>query len=314
MKVPEVITKDYLNKLDNGTFKDKDNNVIKMPDLTYDKNFKIFIKSNEKMLKKMINSVLHLNLNDIKIIYIDKEVYENNIDSHGSIYDYYLQINDNIYVDLEMYRNGYEINENKSYFYQVKQISTSLNSGEEYQSFNEKKFIQLNIVANEKSEIGEDIICNYSIIKKKIHIKNVITYVRYLDYYKNIYYNKFSNKKELEYWLMILNAKSFNELYEILKSFLDNELSNEIMKGVIVLSTKRLFTKQELININKQVEMDRERIFTKRGIEQGISQGIEKGAKEEKCSIAKKLMQMGMNVKDIIKVTNLTKEELKMIK
>ena len=310
MKIPKVITIDYLYQLDNGIIKDKNNKIIKMPDLTYDRNFKIFLKSNDKMLKRFLNSVLHLNINDMKIIFIDKEVYESNIDNHGSIYDYYLQINNHIYVDIEMYRNGYEINKNKSYFYQVKQISTSLNSGDDYQSFSDKRFIQLNIVASEKSDIGEDINYNYSIVRNKIHIENVVNYVRYLDYYQNKAYNKFSNRKEEENWLMILNAKSFKELYEILNSFLDNELADEIMKGVIGLSMKSLFTKQELININKQVEMDRERIFTQKGIEQGIK----RGAKENSISIAKKLMQMGMNIKDITKATNLTQEELKLIK
>jgi predicted transposase/invertase (TIGR01784 family) len=42
-----------------------------------------------------------------------------------------------------------------------------------------------------------------------------------------------------------------------------------------------------------------------------IEKGIEKGAKEEKISIAKKLLKEGMNIDRIAEITELPKEEIK---
>jgi len=52
----------------------------------------------------------------------------------------------------------------------------------------------------------------------------------------------------------------------------------------------------------------------KQGIEQGIQQGIEQGKKQEKIEIVKKLLELNTTIEDIIKVTNLTREEILKIK
>ena len=46
------------------------------------------------------------------------------------------------------------------------------------------------------------------------------------------------------------------------------------------------------------------------GIEQGKKEGIEQGKAEEKLSIAKKLKQSGMDIKQISGITGLAEEEI----
>ncbi len=48
----------------------------------------------------------------------------------------------------------------------------------------------------------------------------------------------------------------------------------------------------------------------KEGMEQGKKEGIEHGKAEEKLSIAKKLKQSGMDIKQISEITGLTEEEI----
>ena len=47
--------------------------------------------------------------------------------------------------------------------------------------------------------------------------------------------------------------------------------------------------------------------------EEGIEQGIEQGASNEKNSIAKNLLNIGMPIKDIMKATGLSKKQLNML-
>ena len=310
------ITLDYLDKLDNGLIKNKDGKVIRMPDLTYDKNFKVFFKSNEIILKRFLNSVLHLDLNidNMKVRFIDKEILESKINTHSSTYDYFVNINDNITLDIEMNRNEYETVKYKSFYYQNKQVTNSLKSGDDYHNLQDIQLLQLNLNAKDSKEYGEDIICYYSLITNSIHINSVITYLRYLDYYRKIYYNKFIDKEESDYWLAALTAKSFREFYEMLTSFLEKSLADRIIRDVIRLSMEAYFTEQELINLRKQEEMDTERYFTNKGIEEGISkgkaEGKTEGAKEKSVEIAKNMLDENISAELISKLTGITKEEL----
>lgn len=46
---------------------------------------------------------------------------------------------------------------------------------------------------------------------------------------------------------------------------------------------------------------------------QGLEQGIRQGAKERETSIAKNLLKLGMPIKDIVKVTGLSKSQITML-
>ena len=50
------------------------------------------------------------------------------------------------------------------------------------------------------------------------------------------------------------------------------------------------------------------------GIERGIKQGIERGVKQEKYATAKELIKSGIDLKTISKCTNISIEELEIMK
>ncbi len=49
------------------------------------------------------------------------------------------------------------------------------------------------------------------------------------------------------------------------------------------------------------------------GFDKGLKQGLEQGKKFEKIETAKKLLNSGMSIEEIIKITELTKEDLENI-
>ena len=55
------------------------------------------------------------------------------------------------------------------------------------------------------------------------------------------------------------------------------------------------------------------KIAEEKGIEKGIEQGIEQGSNNEKKSIAKNLLNIGIPIKDIIKATGLSKKQISML-
>ena len=54
-------------------------------------------------------------------------------------------------------------------------------------------------------------------------------------------------------------------------------------------------------------------IAREEGIEQGIEQGKKDGANNEKKSIAKNLLKIGLPIKDIMKVTGMNRKDIKLL-
>ena len=145
-------------------------------------------------------------------------------------------------------------------------------------------------------ELEDEIITNFyltsernlkvKILKEKLCVKIVqIDKARELGYTNN----------ELERWLKFIAAKNSDERAEVAKG---DELLVELNKWI-----------QEYVADDKMQEelnkWDLE-IAEGKGYEQGLEQGIEQNKKE----IAKKLIEMNLSIEDIVKATDLNKEEI----
>ena len=124
------------------------------------------------------------------------------------------------------------------------------------------------------------------ILKEKLCVKIVqIDKARELGYTNN----------ELERWLKFIAAQNSDERAEVAKG---DELLVELNKWI-----------QEYVADDKMQEelnkWDLE-IAEGKGYEQGLEQGIEQNKKE----IAKKLIEMNLSIEDIVKATDLNKEEI----
>ena len=50
------------------------------------------------------------------------------------------------------------------------------------------------------------------------------------------------------------------------------------------------------------------------GLQKGLKEGLQEGKKSEKKSIAKKMLETGMDAEQIMKITDLSKEEIEKLK
>ena len=50
-----------------------------------------------------------------------------------------------------------------------------------------------------------------------------------------------------------------------------------------------------------------------KGLEEGIKQGIEQGLEQAKIEIAKRMLEQGKNIEEIIELTDLSKEDIEAI-
>ena len=113
------------------------------------------------------------------------------------------------------------------------------------------------------------------------------------------------NKLEKE--LLILTLKKISEIEKIAKG--DEELmevTNELKKLTYDIDTIGLYDEEE----------ERRRIENTKinsAEEKGVKIGIEQGANNEKKSIAKNLLKLGMPIKDIVKATGLSKSQITML-
>ena len=230
---------------------------------------------------------------------MDKEILGSNKDEHGNTYDFFININDSIFVDVEVNTDYFKTAKNKSFLYYSRLISSSINTGKEYKSFSDKKYIQLNLNSKDKKEdFGEDCIYPYSTKTQSVYMSNAVIYLRYLDYYNRLYYNEDIKKEESDYFLAMLTSKSFVELYKMLDSFLEEDIKQRIMRDVIRMSMKISFNEQELKNLEKQVEMDTKETYINIGIE------------EKSIEVAKSMLIKGMSIDDIVDITKLSKEKI----
>lgn len=95
--------------------------------------------------------------------------------------------------------------------------------------------IQLNINVKDKSKtLGEDIVVQYSIITNTIYINNDITYIRYHDYYRNLYYNGEGYDSSFQDGVNIGIEQNRLEMIErILKNNVDYETISYIIEKTI---------------------------------------------------------------------------------
>ena len=109
-------------------------------------------------------------------------------------------------------------------------------------------FYQINLnVKDKKDEYsnkltkGTRTICAVELESQIIYLKNDITYIKYLEFYRNLYYNKGEKLTESEMWLVMLTSKNYKELYETLGYILNNEDRNKFIRKVIELSNDEYF-------------------------------------------------------------------------
>lgn len=118
-------------------------------------------------------------------------------------------------------------------------------------------------------------------------------------------------KTRLDKWLyFIKNLEDFESMPSI--------FSDEVFTAAFAKAELAKFNKTELDNYQYSLKVfrDNKAVYdyaTETAYEEGVQKGIKEGIKEGKLKIAKSALEMGLSISDIIILTDLTEEEIKML-
>ena len=299
-----IINREYLKKLDKE---------IEMIPLTFDPIFKGVFGNNIDLLKRFLNEVLELDLDvrEMNVRLLNTELPKQNIREYQKRIDIYLCINNNIYIDIEINRSNFKRVKLRNYLYGSKTYSMLLESGDNISELEDKYFWQLNLNTEDKSvDYGEDIIVRYSLTKKSIYLDQDKIVLKFLEYYKKLYYTDKNELNEAGIWLAGLMSTNFVELFDIYSNILESDDLSNFIKGVIDMSL-------ENFNIH---EWEKEKLDAlvyynhyKDGLSEGFEDGFEHGIEENTINTIKEMLKNNASYDFISKVTNKSIDEIKKI-
>lgn len=209
-------------------------------------------------------------------------------------------VDNNLFVNLEMYSEFTKDSLRKSKTYIMRIYSTQLNRGDDYSQI--KKVTQINFVDNAKIKIDEEVLTEHYLINKELSDDFELDIAR-LDLIDKKGYN-LSNRfrKQLEF----LSAKSYEERESIAKG---DEILMDL--NAWLEEYKNDESLRECFDEKKWARFEGYHNGHDEGYEEGHSKGIEQGENNKAFKIAKNLLKTNLSLEEISIATNLSLEEIK---
>lgn len=282
---------------------------LKLIPITFDYIFKSIFIDNLDLLKDFILSQLDININpkECKIRLLNNELPKENKKEYKKSVDLYVAIDNNIFVEIEINREPFEDVKLRNYLYSDKLYTLLLEQGEDIGELKNKKFIQINLNAKEKNNMyGEEIIVPYGLKSKQVYIDNKYTILKFLEYYRNLFYNGVRLSYS-EMWLVSFTARNFTELYDLTGYIMNDEKRDKYLRKVIKLSKDNFILHEwQKEKMEALVESERRR----NALREGHKQGIE----EKQIDVATKMLKENLDIELISKISGLTEEGIMKIK
>ncbi len=263
--------------------------------LTIDWCFKKVFDKYPVLLNILINSTLGINIDINNLSFERNELLKEKKKEYNKSVDILLKINKYTVIDIELNSTSFEKCKDRNIAYVDKLYGTIFEKGNK--SLDKYKVIQLNL-----NSIESDIKKNkydeiYETGKKtgRIYTKNKKIVLKYLAYYRYLYYTKNVRTKEVII-LTALTSKNFTELYQILSNIISDKELDKIMEGMI-----EMFSDEFHLHDWEKDKWDK--IIRDREIEEGKQEGIiigKKEGKQEGITIGKKEGIVGM-IKNMLK-------------
>ena len=297
-----LLTKEELKQIDKE---------VTLIPLTYDFSFKRVFNNNLELLKDFLISVLNLEYildpKECKIELLPNELPKENKNEYKKTLDISVVLNEEVHVDIEVNRESFNDIKLRNLMFADKGYSMLLETGDNYHLLNDKILYQLNLNAREKQIlIGDDIVVPYGLKSKMVYNENKKIVIKYLAYYRHLYYNK-GTKKKSDIWLAALTAETFSELEEMLSHILTPKDKDRFIREVIEMSKEEFSLHEwEKEKLDALVESEKRK--------NAINEGIEQGSKQEKLDIAKNMLAKGTDIEYISEVTNLSIKEIENLK
>ena len=283
-----------------------ENKESKYISLLSDTTFKYMFKDERfrPFFVKIIKYITNIDIEGYKLL-------DNELNTGNMTKDYRLDIllekgNDLISVEMNQFVGPSVGIKNHTYLYRL--AESGYISGEKFIA---KRVKQLNF-NNERFNLNKDIgIVKYQFLddKYKTVIKDIEDYEIYLLNYKGIRYNG-SNEEEM--FLSMFTATSYKELREIVGEHKEALKIVEELEKLGIDDKYNAYYDDEIIR-KKEMNSARSDGYDEGysvGIEQGKREGIEQGTKDNKISIARKLLEDNISIENISTYTDLSIEEI----
>ena len=195
---------------------------------------KVFIE-NPNILKKMLISVLKLNMNPSlsELVFLNSELPKTKKKEYRKTVDILVTINKEKVIDVEINTESYHYIAERNTFYMEKIISMGVEEGTSYNKMKNYYFYQLNLNVYGRDNYFKD---KYFTLREEktneILTPNIEIIYKSLDYYYDIYYNKGEIIEEDALWLILIRSKSFKELEMISRKLMNEEEYRKFMKSV----------------------------------------------------------------------------------
>ena len=280
---------------------------LRLIPITFDYMFKGIFMNDLNLLKEFIISQLEfdeiINTNNCKIRLLNNELPKENKNEYKKTIDLYVSIDNKIFVEIEINRELFKDVKMRNYLYANKLYTMLLEQGESVKELSDKTFIQINLnVKDVKVDKGDAFIVPYDIRNKEVYIKNNITILKYLEYYRKKFYN--DNKlSHSDMWLVMLTSETFEELYELTGYIMNDKMRDKYIRKVINMSKDSFILHEwEKEKLDELVEYEKR----KNALEEGIEQN--------KFEVVINMLNKKFDINLISEITGLNEEEIIKIK
>ncbi len=256
-------------------------------------------KGSENITEKFINTFLNL---DIKVRDLNeqKNLETDIIDEKAGIIDVFVETHDGTQIDVEMQVGNYEDLEVRLTKYACQLFANSLKKGSSYDSC--KKTIVMALIKDDIDKYSnlENYRLRWNLREEMSHNilltdKFEIVIIRLAKINELIHNKKMKGNEKIALWTKFLfNPKDLKEE--------DMKENPEIKEAVEIYND----VTSDMGEINAAIRRD---MFLS-DIASGKKRAVEEGMKK----VAKKLLDRGMSIDDIVEITGLTKEEIESLK
>lgn len=312
VKIKKIQIKNYYYEKDIIKLDEKNYPLVS---LTFDKMIKAIFIYDPNWLKEFIllQLPIELDFNTTKLVILNSEFPVYNKREYKKTVDIIVSLNDYIYVNLEINREKFNYIKKRNYIYKNKMIDLSIQSGEKIKKLENLYFYQINLNVSElkdeynrKIKNGTRTIGLFEFETQKLYLNNDITFIKYLEFYRDLYYNKNTKLTKSEMWLVMLTSRNYKELYETLGHIMDDYNRNKFIRKVIELSSDKFIMSgwnEELwadyvIYQKEQEKIKEEEERKKREEERKRQDEIRKIEDEERTRIDKTLKERDNELKE----------------
>ena len=315
--------------------KEKIQEGIFMP-LIFDRMFKVVFNLNNKVLIKMLNDIMGLDINEESKVIVSNSLIPYEESGRFFEQDLVIELDSESFICIEMNKDKNSYSFNRNFMYGMMYIRQKIDKNTSKKSIDDYnlKLLNLNMFPNECNELVEEAAFFY-IKSGRIATKIFKIYDFNIDNNEEILYNGDEKKNRLIRWSKILRTTSYEDLiYWIGDDLLTMEEKEEFLRCIKMANrngdlyrewisklnnemkyemTLENAKKEALLMGEKQgIEEGEEKGF-KKGIKQGVKKGKMEGAEEKVLEVIINMLKKKLDYDTISEVTGKTIEEIKEI-